>query len=66
MSLPAKEYEFTEAESARIRVTVETWDGYAANADRRWLEPVLIALATKTLAGSAPTTDDAKMACSTS
>ena len=41
LSLPAKEFEFTDAEVARIRASVEGWQAYAANADRRWLEPLI-------------------------
>ncbi len=44
LSLPSKELEFTDAELARIRPAVETWDGYGAAADRSWLEPLLVAL----------------------
>ena len=36
-----RRYDFTEAESARIRVAVETWDSYSVNADHLWLEPLL-------------------------
>ncbi len=35
LSLPPREYEFTEAEVARIRAAVRTWDSYGANVDRR-------------------------------
>ena len=41
LSLPAREFEFTEAEIARIKASIESWHGYAANGDRRWLEPLL-------------------------
>lgn len=41
MSIPAKEFEFTGAEVARIKPAIETWDGYSAAADRRWLEPLI-------------------------
>lgn len=41
LSLPVKEFDFTEAERARMRVAVETWDGYGVNADRSWLEPLI-------------------------
>ncbi len=44
MSIPAKEFEFTDAEVARIKPAIETWDGYSAAADRRWLEPLIEAL----------------------
>ena len=41
LSIPAKDFEFTDPEVARIRSAVETWDSYCSAADRRWLEPVL-------------------------
>ena len=41
LSVAAEEFEFADAEVARIKLAVQTWDGYAANADRRWLEPLL-------------------------
>ena len=41
LSIPAKDFEFTDPEVARMRSAVETWDSYCAAADRRWLEPVL-------------------------
>jgi hypothetical protein len=41
LSLPAREFEFTDPEVARIRAALQTWDSYGANADRRWLEPLL-------------------------
>jgi hypothetical protein len=44
LSLPSKELEFTDAELARIRPAIETWDGYSAADDRSWLEPLLVAL----------------------
>jgi len=53
LSIPAKEFEFTDAEIARIRTAIETWSAYAAGADRNWLEPLLDALA-RTLDTSAP------------
>jgi hypothetical protein len=44
LSLQAKEFEFSEQELARIKAAIETWDSYGANADRRWLEPLIGAL----------------------
>jgi hypothetical protein len=41
LSLPTKEFEFTEAEISRIKASVQCWNAYTANADRRWLEPLL-------------------------
>ncbi|MGA2149457.1 MAG: hypothetical protein ABSH49_31365 [Bryobacteraceae bacterium] len=45
LSIPAKEFEFTDAEVVRVKAAIETWDAYGAAADRRWLEPLLNALA---------------------
>ncbi len=39
--LPAKEFEFSDPEVARIRAAIQTWDAYGVSADRRWLEPLL-------------------------
>jgi hypothetical protein len=44
LALSPKQFEFTDAESARIKAAIETWDGYGVNADRRWLEPLLHAI----------------------
>jgi len=41
LSIPAKELDFLDAEVARIKAAIETWGGYAATADRRWLEPLV-------------------------
>jgi hypothetical protein len=41
LSIPPKEFDFTDAEVIRIKAAIETWDGYGAAADRRWLEPLL-------------------------
>ena|ERR1039457_5206055 len=49
LTIPTKEFEFTEAEGARIKAAVETWDGYCAAADRRWLEPLIDSLVTPEL-----------------
>jgi len=35
LSLPAKDFDFPDAETARIRVAVETWSAYGVAADRR-------------------------------
>jgi hypothetical protein len=43
-SLPLKDLEFIDAETARIRVALETWPAYGVAADRRWLEPLLHAI----------------------
>ena len=47
-SLPVKELEFTDTETARIRAPLETWPAYGAAADRRWLEPLLRMIAPAT------------------
>jgi hypothetical protein len=41
LSLPAREFEVTDAEIARIKASIESCHAYGANADRRWLEPLL-------------------------
>jgi hypothetical protein len=41
LSSPARTLEFSESEVARIKAVIESWDGYGAAADRRWLEPLL-------------------------
>ena len=41
LSIPAKKFEFTAVEVNRIKAAIETWDGYGANADRQWLEPLI-------------------------
>ena len=43
-SLPAKPFEFSDPEVARLKAAVQTWDSYGANADRRWLQPIIEAL----------------------
>ena len=40
-SVPHREFEFTEAEAARIKAAIETWGAFGADADRRWLEPMI-------------------------
>jgi hypothetical protein len=44
LSLPVKEFEFTDPEAARIKAAIETWNSYGANADRLWLQPLVEAL----------------------
>ena len=44
LSIPAKEFEFSDLELARIKAAIQTWDSYGVNADRRWLEPMIGAL----------------------
>ena len=45
LSLAAREFEFSDAEIARIKAALETWSAYSASADRRWLEPLLHGIA---------------------
>jgi hypothetical protein len=47
LSVPAKEFESSDPEVARIKAAVQTWDSYGVNADRRWLQPVIEALFSK-------------------
>jgi hypothetical protein len=44
LSIPAKEFEFTNPEVARIKAAIQTWDSYGASADRRWLQPLVQSL----------------------
>ena len=41
LSLPTREFEFSDTEIARIKAAIESWPTYGADADRRWLEPLL-------------------------
>ena len=41
LSLPAKDFEFSDLEVARIKAAIETWDSYGVSADRRWLQPLV-------------------------
>jgi hypothetical protein len=41
LSIPAKEFELSDLEAVRIKAAIETWDSYGANADRRWLQPLV-------------------------
>lgn len=44
LSIPAKEFAFIDPEVARIRSALQTWESYAADADRRWLQPLVESL----------------------
>jgi len=44
LSIPAKEFEFSDAEVARLKAALQTWDSYGVAAERRWLEPILNAI----------------------
>ena len=41
LATPTKDFEFSDPEVARIKAAIETWDSYGANADRRWLQPLV-------------------------
>ena len=41
LSLPTKDFEFTDAEIARIKAAIETWGNYGVALDRAWLEPLI-------------------------
>jgi hypothetical protein len=41
LSIPAREFDLTEGEVARIKAVIETWDGDGVNTDRGWLEPLI-------------------------
>ncbi len=44
LSLPAKEFEFSDSQAARIRSALQAWESYAAGGDRRWLQPLVEAV----------------------
>lgn len=44
LGLPARQFEFSDPEVARIKAAIQTPDSYAVNADRRWLAPLIEAL----------------------
>jgi hypothetical protein len=44
LSIPAKDFEFTDPEVARIKAAIQTWDSYGAAADRPWLELILVSI----------------------
>jgi len=41
LTIPARVFELTDAEIARIGAVLATWASYGVNTDRRWLEPLL-------------------------
>jgi len=45
LGLPPRAFEFSDAEIARLKAAVDTWTAYHTSANRRWLEPLLDALA---------------------
>jgi hypothetical protein len=44
LSISPQDFEFSDVETARIKAALQTWDSYTANADRRWLQPLVDAL----------------------
>ena len=44
LSIPAREFEFTDPEVARLKAALQSWDSYGAGVDRKWLEPLLRSL----------------------
>jgi hypothetical protein len=44
LSIPTKDFEFTDPEVARIKGALQTWESYGVEADRFWLEPLIHAL----------------------
>ena len=45
LSIPPKGFEFADTEISRIKAVLESWNAYAADADRLWREPLISALA---------------------
>ena len=41
LSIPAKQFEFTDPEVARIKAAIQMWDSYGVAAERRWLQPLV-------------------------
>jgi len=44
LSLPAKEFDFSDAEVARIKGALQTWNSYGVASDRHWLQPIVEAM----------------------
>ena len=44
LSLPVKEFEFSDPEVARIKAAIQMWDSYGVATDRAWLQPLVEAL----------------------
>ena len=44
LCLPAKELEFSDPQVSRIRSALQTWESFATDSDRRWLEPLVEAV----------------------
>jgi hypothetical protein len=41
LSIPNKDFDFTEAEVARIKCAIQMWESFGAATDRRWLKPIV-------------------------
>jgi len=41
LTIPAREFDFTEVEVARLKSAIDAWGHYGAASDRRWLEPLI-------------------------
>lgn len=41
LSIPVKEFEFSDGEAARIKAAIEGWSSYGAAPDRSWFEPLV-------------------------
>ena len=41
LSIPAKDFEFTDPEVARLKAAIQMWDSYGVAAERRWLQPLV-------------------------
>lgn len=41
LSLPEKEFDFSDAEIARLNAALQTWDSFGVGADRKWLAPLV-------------------------
>lgn len=44
LTVAQREFELADAEVARIKQAVGTWDAFAVSTDRRWLEPLIASL----------------------
>ena len=41
LSLPARMFEFSDPECARLKAAIQLWDSYGVAAERRWLQPLV-------------------------
>ena len=44
LSIPTKEFEFSDPEIARVKAAIETWDSYGVSPGRGWPKPLTDAL----------------------